>query len=636
MTEPFLDPATAPEVAPPLRGGRYRLVQVLGEGGMALVYRGWDSRLQVERAVKVLLPAMAARPRIRARFDAEARTMARLNHPHIVAVQDVDAEEERVFLVMELLRGGTLWDWVERHGPMPARLAADAMLPVLDALGFAHTAGVVHRDVKPQNVLLSQEGVPKLTDFGIARIAAEGAMTRTAAVMGTWTYMPPEQRNSAKDTDARSDIYAMGAMLHALVTGQDPPDLFAADLDASLLAGLPAPVAEIVRTATRYRREERYADALAMGHALLAIRDQLPDVPPALAALGPVHVGSSVPLSRGLSSGGSLSPARPSVPTEAPTDELPRPSASAALSASAASSGAPAASAAHGSTTFAEVGTGLGFAVEPPRTQSPPRSPVAGGTLLPPSDGTLADEGAPSLPPAAVPAPPRSGLARLGLSAALVLGLGVAGAAGLHLWAAGPAQGPAQGPVPVTPAAAPAGQPAPEAAAAPAAAAPAAEPAAEPAAALARASEPAPSAFPAPAPAAPAAPAPDEAAPEPAARVVVTLAEGTPVAVELPAEPSAGPVSPGPAASPTDTTPPPPPSGWAPPSRVSVSGQVSDVALVDKQSGRRYSPGEVPAGDYWIEVHFFGDPGVGRAGQVRVTAGWDMTVRCSARTRSCQ
>ena len=216
----LLDPDPKNDAALPLRGGRYRLLEVLGEGGMAVVYRGVDTRLEVERAVKLLLPQMAARPRIRARFDAEARTMARLTHPHIVAIQDVDAEDERVFLVMELLRGGNLWGWVERYGPMPPRLAVEATLPVLDALAFAHQAGVVHRDVKPQNVLLTSEGLPKLTDFGIARIESEDSRTRTAAVMGTWTYMPPEQRKSAKDTDLRADLYAVGAMLWALVRAE--------------------------------------------------------------------------------------------------------------------------------------------------------------------------------------------------------------------------------------------------------------------------------------------------------------------------------------------------------------------------------------------------------------------------------
>ncbi|RME21762.1 MAG: serine/threonine protein kinase, partial [Deltaproteobacteria bacterium] len=273
-----LDPL---DVAPPLHDGRYRLRAVLGEGGMAIVYRAWDRRLEVDRAIKMLLPEMAARPRIRARFEAEARTMARLSHPHIVPVHDVDVDGDRVYIVMELLTGGTLWDRVERWGPMPPQAAVDAVLPALSALAHAHAAGVVHRDVKPQNVLLSAQGVVRLTDFGIARIEDADTRTRTAAVMGTWTYMPPEQRQSARDVDPRSDLYAVGAMLWALTHGREPPDLFAADLDPGLLADLPPPLAEVIRVATRYRPDDRYPDAREMAAALDACRAALPPLDPA-------------------------------------------------------------------------------------------------------------------------------------------------------------------------------------------------------------------------------------------------------------------------------------------------------------------------------------------------------------------
>jgi serine/threonine protein kinase len=313
-----------------LAGGRYRLREVLGEGGMARVYLGWDSRLGVERAIKVLAPQLSSRQDLRVRFEIEARTMARLSHPHVVAVQDVVDDGETVFMVMELVRGGSLWEWVEAHGAMPPSLAVGALRPVVEAIGAAHAQGVVHRDIKPQNILLTAEGQPKITDFGIAQATdhlRDLARTRTGAVMGTWGFMSPEQRTSARRVDGRTDIYALGATLWSLVTGQTPIDLFAAEMDATMLEGLPLGLAEVIRTATRYNPDQRYANADALHAALSALMPQLPSVPPGTPRLGlriarpAEHRGSPPTLAAATGTSFSTAPRTPA-PARRDTDTL--------------------------------------------------------------------------------------------------------------------------------------------------------------------------------------------------------------------------------------------------------------------------------------------------------------------------
>ncbi len=255
----------------PLAAGRYRLIRVLGVGGMATVFEAHDARLDVRRAIKVLDDAMFQRERIRERFEAEARTMARLVHPNICTVHDVGVEGERAYIVMEYLDGGTLQDCIERGGISP-RQAVEWMLDVLRALGAAHAAGVIHRDLKPQNVLLARDGTIKLADFGIAQLRGPGgsAPTRAGAVLGTPAFMPPEQNVDSSSVGAEADIYAAGATLFALLTGREPHDLFAAEAKETLLASLPPALTGIVDRATRYVARDRYPSAAAMSEALRA------------------------------------------------------------------------------------------------------------------------------------------------------------------------------------------------------------------------------------------------------------------------------------------------------------------------------------------------------------------------------
>ncbi len=269
------------EAAPALCDGRYKLVSELGVGGMATVYRAYDGRLQVERAIKVLSPELARKRSLRIRFESEASTMALLEHPSIVRVYDVGADGDRIFIVMELVRGGSLLDRVKKHGPLPPRMAVEVTLLMMDALKVAHSRGVIHRDIKPQNVLLSNDGGIRVTDFGIARIQKldDDGLTKTGSVMGTWGFMAPEQRADAKSVDVRADIYSIGATLYAILTDRTPVDLFAADMDAHMMDGIEPELARVIKKATRYDREERYAWVVDMGADLQAVLAQLDETP---------------------------------------------------------------------------------------------------------------------------------------------------------------------------------------------------------------------------------------------------------------------------------------------------------------------------------------------------------------------
>ncbi|MDP2305496.1 MAG: protein kinase [Pseudomonadota bacterium] len=261
--------------------GRYRLLDVIGEGGMATVYRAFDLRLQRPRAVKVLSPSLALRPSLRKRFLAEAQTMANLEESRVVRIFDTGEDGDRVYIVMELIEGGSLLDRVRDFGPLPPRMAADATIQICESLQAAHDAGVIHRDIKPHNILLTRTGEIRVTDFGIAQVQTENddGLTRTGAVMGTWGFMAPEQKTNAKQVDVRADVYSVGATLWSLLRGETPPELFMAETEPGMLADVPEELAEVIKRATRYRREDRYLSARAMAESLRALVSMLPEDP---------------------------------------------------------------------------------------------------------------------------------------------------------------------------------------------------------------------------------------------------------------------------------------------------------------------------------------------------------------------
>jgi eukaryotic-like serine/threonine-protein kinase len=206
-----------------LVGGRYRLEQQLGRGGMASVWQAWDTRLDRGAAVKLLDPVWRDDPVVLERLRREAHAVAGLAHRHIVGVYDCDAAEDAAYLVMELVDGRSVSELLAEWGPLPVPQAVSIAAQVCDALGAAHAAGVVHRDIKPSNILVGAGGV-KVCDFGIARLqraAGQAALTGTGAVVGTCHYMAPEQATGER-VDGRSDLYAVGCVLYMMLTGGPP------------------------------------------------------------------------------------------------------------------------------------------------------------------------------------------------------------------------------------------------------------------------------------------------------------------------------------------------------------------------------------------------------------------------------
>jgi eukaryotic-like serine/threonine-protein kinase len=202
-------------------GGRYRLERRLGHGGMASVYLGHDSELDRPVAVKLLAENAVGEAGLRQRFVREARVAARLSHPNVVSVFDAGEDEGRPYIVMEHVEGETLSELVARRGRLPPEEARELALQAARGLAHAHAARLVHRDVKPQNLLLRGDGTLKIADFGIARAAEGTALTQAGTVLGTAAYIAPEQALGEQATPA-SDVYSLGAVLYELLTGRPP------------------------------------------------------------------------------------------------------------------------------------------------------------------------------------------------------------------------------------------------------------------------------------------------------------------------------------------------------------------------------------------------------------------------------
>ena len=280
-----------------LIAGRYELGSPLGRGGMASVYAGTDRRLQREVAVKLLHPDMAARPDVRRRFEAEARAAAGLAHPTVVAVFDTGEHDGVPYIVMERLPGGTLAELLGA-GPLAPERVKRIAGDVLGALGTAHAAGIVHRDVKPGNILICDDGSAKVADFGIAtRVDADP--TSAGHLIGTPAYLAPERLEGGA-ASPRSDLYSLGVVLYEALAGTKP---FTGDAPlavahaiqqgthtplAELQPGLDAHLVDTVERSMARDPDERFPSAAAMATALAHEEDAtqvLPVVPAAPVAM---------------------------------------------------------------------------------------------------------------------------------------------------------------------------------------------------------------------------------------------------------------------------------------------------------------------------------------------------------------
>ena len=266
--------------------GRYLVEGTIARGGTSTVYRGRDVRLDRPVAVKVMDARYSGDEQFLTRFRLEARTVARLTNPALVAVYDQGMDARQPFLVMELVEGGTLRELLAERGPMPPHAAAAVLRPVLGGLAAAHRAGLVHRDVKPENVLISDGGDVKIADFGLVRAVAAAGITSTSIILGTAAYLSPEQVRDGY-ADPRSDVYAAGILSYELLTGRTP---FTGDSALSIayqrldndvpppsaaIDGVPPHLDQLVARATARDPQARYADAGEMGADLDAISQQL-------------------------------------------------------------------------------------------------------------------------------------------------------------------------------------------------------------------------------------------------------------------------------------------------------------------------------------------------------------------------
>ncbi|KOG63185.1 MULTISPECIES: Stk1 family PASTA domain-containing Ser/Thr kinase [Streptomyces] len=275
--------------------GRYRVDARIAAGGMATVYRALDTRLDRVLALKVMHPTLAADGTFVERFIREAKSVARLDHPNVVQVFDQGTDGSYVYLAMEYIAGCTLRDVLRERGAVQPRAALDILEPVLAALGAAHRAGFVHRDMKPENVLIGDDGRVKVADFGLVR-SVDTVTSTTGAVLGTVSYLAPEQIEQGT-TDPRVDVYACGVVLYEMLTGakphsgDSPAQVLYKHLHedvpppSALVPGLPYVLDELVASATARTPDIRPHDAVALlaqvREARLTLTDeQLDAVPP--------------------------------------------------------------------------------------------------------------------------------------------------------------------------------------------------------------------------------------------------------------------------------------------------------------------------------------------------------------------
>lgn len=275
--------------------GPYKIEAILGSGGMAVVYRAKNTQGDTV-ALKVLFPPPDAAAELRRRFEREARTAARLRHPGIVRVLDAGQADGYAYMAMSFVSSQTIAGRLAETAPLPETVAADIAWQMADALYYAHTQGVVHRDVKPSNILLMADGRALLTDFGVAQALDDASLTRTGHTVGTPVYMAPEQASGEQAVDGRADLYSLGVVLYQMVTGRTPfqgstpqvlyAHVYAAPPPPSSVTPVSPAMESIILKALQKDASNRYQTGAAMAQALANFSDgtgthaRLPVPPP--------------------------------------------------------------------------------------------------------------------------------------------------------------------------------------------------------------------------------------------------------------------------------------------------------------------------------------------------------------------
>jgi len=295
---------------------RYRTVSLLGQGGMGAVYRAWDLRLNIPVAVKEMIPQPGIDPQtlaqLRQQFYQEAQVLARLNHPNLVRVTDYFEEWGNAYLVMDFVEGQSLADLIAARGPLPEAQMLDWARQLLDALAYCHAQGVVHRDIKPQNIIIRADGRPILVDFGLVKLwdPRRPETQHIVRGVGTYEFASPEHFHlGGQHTSPRSDLYSLGATLYYALTGQEPPsaiDRWAQQIPLYLPRGsqVLSQLTSVILRAMELDPNHRFADARQMQAALqqtvgfVHVYIQQPAAPPPVPGLLPETRPRPVPLPR--------------------------------------------------------------------------------------------------------------------------------------------------------------------------------------------------------------------------------------------------------------------------------------------------------------------------------------------------
>ena len=378
----------------PTHIGKYELVGRLGQGGMGAVYKAFHPQLQRYVAIKFLLTGAEAEPDFIARFEQEARLVARLRHPHIVQVFDYDVADGKPYMVMEYVEGDTLADRIaayHRSGQlMPLDEVAQYFQQLCSAVDYAHRQGMLHRDIKPRNVLMNKQNEVILTDFGLAKIAGVSGMTSSGVLVGTPHYMSPEQAQGLP-VDGRSDVYSLSVMLYTVLAGKLP---FEADTPVAVIMqhistppppieavnpGVPPSLAQVALIGMAKKPEERFQTAAAMGRAMLHALE------PGSSPSGATHTFS---LTAPQEAETLLTPISTPSPGSGPTGSGPTGS-------------GPAGSGPTGPTRLVAQGTGQALSTHLMQATPPTQASPGHAALLTPPPG-----GPSSLSPMPVPAPP--------------------------------------------------------------------------------------------------------------------------------------------------------------------------------------------------------------------------------------
>ena len=278
--------------------GRYEIKERLGVGGAAQVYRAYDTEADEWFAIKVLDqgPKVFSDRQLH-RLRAEVRAMRRVEHPNVLRVVRLVEDQDTTFVVMDLAPGGSLAEHVQLHRRLPPAVATRHMREVSEALVAAHAEGIIHRDVKPQNILLGTDGHVLLADFGIAMLIGDPQRrTLQGTALGSLAFSAPEQRRDARSVGPSADLYATGSTLYHLVTGGNPMDLHLSARNSPRFLHIPDALADVIFRATRSRIEQRFESAQELADALKATQQSVGAPPPLRAPRDPGQTTQPIPI----------------------------------------------------------------------------------------------------------------------------------------------------------------------------------------------------------------------------------------------------------------------------------------------------------------------------------------------------